>query len=81
MPGLEVIGADWCPDCRRTKALLDQLQVRYTYNDADNPKENAAKVSGDARIPCVKLPNDTFLNEPSDAELTAKLKELGLVTS
>ena len=76
---LRVIGADWCPDCVRTKACLEALKVVFEYDDAGDPKATAAAASGSNRIPCVALPDGTFLNEPTDEALTAKLKELGVV--
>ena len=74
-----VVGADWCPDCVRTKTCLEGLKVAFDYDDAGDPKENAAKASGSNRIPCVALPDGSFMNEPSDEALTAKLKELGVL--
>ena len=71
--------SSWCPDCVRTKTCLEGLKVAFDYDDAGDPKENAAKASGSNRIPCVALPDGSFMNEPSDEALTAKLKELGVL--
>ena len=32
---ITMFGADWCRDCRRTKAQLDGLGIDYTYVDLE----------------------------------------------
>ncbi|WP_229116374.1 glutaredoxin family protein [Parenemella sanctibonifatiensis] len=46
---IRMYGADWCGDCRRTKAQLDGLGVAYEYLDVEaNPElaEEARGISG-----------------------------------
>ena len=46
---ITMFGAEWCRDCRRTKAQLDDLGVEYTYVDLDaDPAaaEVAREISG-----------------------------------
>lgn len=77
-----MFGADWCRDCRRSKALLDSLGVDYTYVDVEQDLSAAARaeaISGRKNIPVVVLPNGTHFVEPSDAELRAELEASGVV--
>ncbi|GIQ79638.1 hypothetical protein KIPB_000308 [Kipferlia bialata] len=76
---ITVIGSDWCPDCRRTNALLNRLGVPFTYDNEGDTKAKARAVCGKNRIPCVCLPDGSFITEPSDRELEAKLRALKLV--
>lgn len=70
-------GADWCGDCRRSKALLARLGVPYTLIDTElvpgAKEEMAALNGGSGSIPTIVLPDGRVLVEPSDAELTAAL--------
>ena len=70
-------GADWCPDCTRTKRALDAAGVAYVYRDLVAEPEAAAEaesISGRKNIPVVVLPDGAILVEPSDPELLAALK-------
>ncbi|GLI27663.1 NrdH-redoxin [Agromyces rhizosphaerae] len=72
-------GAEWCGDCRRSKALLDRLDVDYDYVDLEEEfdgAERAKAISGRTQIPVVVFPDGTHVVEPTDAELAAKLDEL-----
>jgi glutaredoxin len=69
-------GADWCRDCRRSKALLDGLGVDYEYVDLEvvaDGADRAKAISGRTQIPVVVFPDGTHFTEPTDAELAAKL--------
>ena len=69
-------GADWCSDCRRSKALLDAEGVDYDYVDVEQSAEaadTAKAISGRINIPVITFPDGSFQVEPSDAELLAKL--------
>lgn len=77
-----MFGADWCRDCRRTKAALDRLGVEYAYIDleADPAAADVAReISGRTNIPVVVYPDASHHVEPSDAAVEAKLRELALV--
>lgn len=76
-----VYGADWCGDCRRTKAQLDQLAVPYTYVDLVAQPEAATeahRISGRTNIPVVVYPDGSHQVEPSNLEVAAKLHLFGL---
>ena len=71
-----MFGADWCGDCRRSKALLDASGVEYDYVDVEAEREGADRafaISGRTNIPVILFPDGTHLVEPTDAELAAKL--------
>jgi mycoredoxin len=73
---LTVYGADWCRDCRRSKTLLEQQGVAYRWVDVEASKEAADRaqaISGRQSIPVVVFPDGSFLVEPTDDALRAKL--------
>ena len=81
-PEITMYGADWCSDCRRSKALLDARGVAYTYIDVELSTEaaDAARaISGRTSIPVISFGDGSHQVEPSDAELVAKLVEVGAV--
>ncbi|MTB13685.1 MAG: NrdH-redoxin [Actinobacteria bacterium] len=79
--------AEWCGDCRRSKALLDKLgsthQLKYTYIDIEADPAAAARVieinGGMRSIPVICFPDGTHLTEPSDNALREKLIELKVI--
>ena len=77
-------GADWCGDCRRSKALLDRLGVAYDYLEVDKDEDLAVKVieinGGAQSIPVIVFPDGTHLTEPSNPQLQAKVEALGLTS-
>jgi len=72
-----VYGASWCPDVKRSRALLDRLGVEYSYVDVEADAAAEARVrelqDGARRIPTIVWEDGTFLVEPSDDELSARL--------
>lgn len=76
-------GADWCGDCRRSKALLARLGVAYDLVDTDTEVDAADRIraitGGRQNIPVIVFPDGTHQVEPSDAELEDKLRSLGIV--
>jgi mycoredoxin len=73
---ITLFGADWCSDCRRSKALLDAEHIDYRWIDVDADETAAAKalaISGRTTIPVVVFPDGSHLVEPSDEALRAKL--------
>lgn len=71
--GLVVYGADWCPDVRRSRQLLDSAGVPYRYVDIEEDRVATKLVrrlqKGRRRIPTLVWPDGTVLVEPSDDEL------------
>jgi mycoredoxin len=79
---LTVFGADWCKDCRRTKAQLEDLGVAFEYVDLEaDPAaaEVARDISGRTNIPVVLYPDATHHVEPSNADVETKLRALSLL--
>lgn len=76
-------GADWCGDCRRSKRLLDSLNVSYDYVDTETTEGAIEKVleynKGAQSIPVIVFSDGTHLTEPSDPDLRAKLEALSLI--
>jgi thioredoxin reductase (NADPH) len=76
MKPIIVYGADWCPDCHRSRALLDRVGIDYIYKDVDQvePMQEMLKITnGNRTIPAIII-GDTILQEPSDAELKRVLE-------
>jgi glutaredoxin len=77
---ITMFGAAWCSDCRRSKALLDRLNVDYDYIDVEAIEDGASRaeaISGRKNIPVIVFPDATHFVEPTDAELQQKLSEVG----
>jgi thioredoxin reductase (NADPH) len=76
-----IYGAYWCPDCRRAKKFLGEQFVPYKWVDIEQDKEGEMYVlqknDGKRIIPTIVFEDDSFLVEPSNAELA---KKLGLKT-
>jgi len=75
---ITLFGAEWCSDCRRSKKVLDGLDVDYDYVDLEAVADGADRahaVSGRTRIPVIVFPDASHLVEPSDADLRSKLAQ------
>jgi thioredoxin reductase (NADPH) len=74
---ITVIGASWCPDCRRAKAFLADQRVAYDWIDLEaHPgiTEIVERVNHGARaIPTIIFPDGSHLTEPGNDELADKL--------
>jgi glutaredoxin-like protein len=80
---ITMYGADWCGDCRRSKRLLEELDVQVTHFDVAADESAAAKVieinGGAQSIPVIVFSDGTHLTEPSDNDLKAKLQALKII--
>lgn len=78
---LVVYGTGWCPDVRRSRALLDAARVPYRYVDVDEDQAATDLIRGlqrgRRRIPTLVWPDGSFLVEPTDDELRAHLTGQG----
>lgn len=75
---LTVYGATWCGDCKRAKKFLGEQRVHFEWVDVEQDAAGLALVerlnSGKRIIPTIVFhDDDSFLIEPSNAELAAKL--------
>ena len=68
-----VYGADWCPDVRRSRALLDAEGVAYRYVDVEADPHAEALVrrlqDGERRIPTIVGHDGAHVVEPTDDAL------------
>ncbi len=80
---ITMYSADWCGDCRRSKRLMDSLNVEYTIVDVEADPSASDKVieinGGQRSIPVIVFPDGTHLTEPSDKDLKAKLEALKII--
>jgi thioredoxin reductase (NADPH) len=76
-PRITVYGAHWCPDCRTSKRFLGEHQIPYQWVDIEQDPEAEQfvieKNGGKRIIPTIVFLDGSFLVEPSNAELAAKL--------
>ena len=74
---IQIYGALWCTDCRRSKQFLGEMRVAYDWIDIDEDPSGAAfvqqKNQGKQIIPMIVFDDGSFLAEPTNAELAAKL--------
>jgi len=71
-----VYSASWCPDCKRSKALLDGFKTHYLIVDIGKDTDAfifVEKLTRRVRIPTLIFPDGTILLEPADDELKQKL--------
>ena len=82
-PAITMYSADHCGDCRRSKRLMDELNVAYTIIDVEADQAAAEKIKelngGMQSIPVIVFADGTHLTEPSDKDLKAKLTSLNLI--
>ena len=79
---VEVYGADWCGDCKRAKAALNQYNINFVWHDIETEEgaeSKAVEISGQKHIPVVTFEDNTFMVEPSATQIKAKLESLGLL--
>ena len=76
-PKVTVYGAYWCPDCRRAKKFLGEQFIPYKWIDIEQDQEAEQYVlrknNGKRIIPTIVFEDDSFIVEPSNAELAKKL--------
>lgn len=74
---IKVIGASWCPDCRRAKSFLAEQRIDYEWIDLEQHPEATEiveQLNGGSRIiPTVIFPDGSHLAEPGNGELADKL--------
>ena len=74
---LRVIGASWCPDCKRAKTFLGQHRIEFDWVDMELDPTAQAEVerinAGKRIIPTIIFSDGSILTEPSNDELAEKL--------
>ena len=79
---IEFYGAEWCGDFRPAKQVLDRFPVVHNHPDNESEEgaaERAEQLSGQKHIPVLLFEDGTVFVEPTNPQLTNKLKELGLI--
>ena len=71
-------GADWCPDCRKSKAFLTDNKINFHFIDTELNEWAIPLITklnnGKRRIPTIVINDDTVLVEPSNEELRQALE-------
>ena len=71
-------GADWCPDCRKSKSFLDDNKINYQFIDIDKNEWSIPIITkinnGKRKIPTIIINDDIVLVEPENEELRVALK-------
>ncbi len=71
-------GADWCPDCRKSKAFLNDNKINYQFIDIDKNEWSIPIITkinnGKRKIPTIVINDDVVLVEPENEELRQVLK-------
>ncbi len=78
---ITMFGTTTCADCNRSKKVLEASGVPYDFIDLEVVSEAAAvaeQLAGRKSTPVLSFPDGSVQVEPTDAELSAKLLELGL---
>jgi thioredoxin reductase (NADPH) len=74
---ITVIGATWCPDCRRAKTFLAEQRIAYDWIDLEQHPEAIEVVerynNGGHSIPTIIFPDGSHLTEPGNDQLADKL--------
>jgi thioredoxin reductase (NADPH) len=74
---IKLYGAQWCPDCRRSKAFLRDQRIEFEYIDLElQPAEvNTVLELNDGKqiIPTIVFPDGSHLVEPDNGQLAQKL--------
>lgn len=74
---IKLYGTNWCSDCKRSKKFLGEQRIRYEFIDIEEDLEGQAYVqevqNGGMSIPTIVFADGSFLIEPTNAELAAKL--------
>ncbi|HEX9035488.1 MAG TPA: FAD-dependent oxidoreductase [Ktedonobacterales bacterium] len=75
---LTVYGATWCSDCKRAKKFLGEQRIHYDWVDIERDTSGQELVErlnqGKRIIPTIVFGDGSFLVEPTNAELAAKLE-------
>jgi len=76
MNTIKLYGADWCPDCRRAKAFLNENEIEFTFIDVDLDKEATSKVeeiNNEKRIIPTLIINGKSYTNPDNIVLSSVL--------
>lgn len=70
-------GADWCPDCRKSKSFLNDNNINYQFIDIDQHEWSIPIITkinnGKRKVPTIVINDDMILVEPENEELRQAL--------
>lgn len=76
---ITVYGVKWCPDCRQSRAVLDEESIPYVWIDIDENKLGEKFVlatnRGNRSVPTIIFPDGSILVEPGSNQLRRSLKD------
>jgi len=74
---IRIYGTDWCSDCTRSKAFLDDRKIKYSWFNIELDSKLQKYVrkinNGKQIVPTIIFNDDTMLAEPSNKQLAKKL--------
>ncbi len=74
---IKMYGTYWCSDCKRSKKFLGEQRVHYDFINIEEDVEGQTFVrelqNGGMSIPTIVFEDGSFLIEPTNAQLAAKL--------
>ncbi len=80
MENIKIYGTIWCPDCHRSKRLLESKEIPFEWVNIDKDKSASSLVkeinNGNRSVPTIIFPDGSHLTEPSNAELLIKIEEM-----
>ena len=78
-------GTKYCPDCYRSRKILEEREIPYEYIDINRNPEARAYVeqvnNGNRSVPTIVFPDGDVLVEPSTKVLKAKLDPMRIIAN
>ena len=82
MNSIRVYGTTWCSDCRQAKLFLDKQMIDYDWIDIEHDSDGESLVmkinNGKRIVPTIMFPDESYLIEPSNKEISEKLKSCNI---
>ena len=73
-------GTNWCPHTTRSRRIMDEQKIDYTWHDIERDTEACAFVEktnrGYRSVPTIVFPDGTVMVEPVDNDLVKKCQEI-----
>ena len=77
---IRLYGTSWCPHTSRSRSILDQQKISYTWFDIERDAAASSFVEKTNRglrsVPTIVFPDGSVLVEPADFVLIEKCREL-----
>jgi mycoredoxin len=76
----KLYGTSWCPHTTRSRSIMDQQRIAYTWFDIEKDKDACAFVEktnrGYRSVPTIVFPDGSILVEPAESVLIQKCREI-----